>query len=188
MDKSTVLKSEFLYAFSYQPLINSIAQSPAELIQYFETLYSNPLLLNKSTTWQSGAGYLKFSGRPIGDFLAVRDCSTGSLYKYPPSQPNFASCANGKTLSDFIVAKYPANGVPVITTFEGVQVWIAPPSASNVSLAYFELAGNIYLGSFLKDGQTYLTPRYDYLTTTYVDWLPAFNKAALDSYKAAAQF
>jgi hypothetical protein len=145
--------------YSVVPLTGPVVAAPAEFAQFFNSLYYNPALLNASTTWNAGAAYVKYTGMQIGDSYTVTD-STGTTTGNAPTPVASgttiaAMMAAGGILSNNDATTYTlTNGS--VSTINGVPTYIAsntrPALTTPAYRTYYELNGNVYVGSLVKSG------------------------------------
>jgi hypothetical protein len=201
-DHKTVVYSQIRSDYSSVPLTGTMASTPAEFAHPLNSVFANPAILRSSATYAAGSAYVKFTAKLSGDRYTVFDChetTTGTAV---------SACATGTTINALLSPGYNsasdlvtyqlADGV--VTTVGGVQVWVAkiprPQSATLSSTVeyriYFELNGNVYTGSLVKDG-TVLGGGY-YVSNlgaqgtaalTFLNYQVRTNKAARDSLAAA---
>lgn len=185
-------------------LTGTMANTPAEFAQWFNSWFSNAAVLNASAAWQSGAAYIVYTGTNKGDRYRAFDCGATT------TDANISPCRTGMTLNAAMTAGITSNSDGVtytlndgmVTTVSGVPVWVAtasrPRSATLWTTVehriYFELNGNVYTGSLVQDGAVLGGSYYvsNPSGATVLDRLTFFshrirmNKAARDSLAAAA--
>lgn len=161
-DATTEAFTEIRSDYSSNPLTGVVASAPAEFAQWYNSFFSNKLILKPGNTFLEGSAYLKYTATNLGDRYEVFDC-VGTT-----AGTNVAPCLSGTTLtaalttgmvSDSDLKTYHlADGT--VTTVSGVPVWVAtaerPQWASLSSIVqyriYFQLNGNVYTGTLIKDG------------------------------------
>jgi hypothetical protein len=147
-------------------------------------------LYNTSSTWQSGAAYLKVVRHVVGDTLLAGDCTlTATTGVNPTPCPTSAS-----VLENF----FPYTGVAQITynlsdgqivTLAGVRAWVANAPLANVASTeyrvFYQSNGQIFVGVLDKDGTTLQLASG---STTPQDFYIFLNQAAVQSIKSAITF
>lgn len=202
-DKSTVAYSAIRSNYETVSLTGTIASTPADFARFHDPLFGNAKVLDATASYADGAKYIKFTKTNLGDRYNAGDCGAGT------TTANVSPCRTGTTLSATMtsgqrsnsdgVTYYLADGT--VRTVDGVPIWVANkprPKSATMSYTeefriYFELNGNVYTGSLIKDG-TVLGGGY-YVSnpsaTVLVDrltFLPydiRLNKAAHDSIVSA---
>ena len=161
-DNSTVAYSTILSGLSRVSLSGTLANTPAEMAQWFNSFWSNPAVLNTATNYGAGSSYLKFTATNEGDRYDVFDCTTATL------TVNVTPCRTGVTLQAALTTGIQSNSDGrtyvladgTVSTVGGVTVWVAtaprPISATLTTTVqhriYFALNGNVYTGSLVRDG------------------------------------
>jgi len=203
-DNSTVAYSVMRSNYSSTSLTGTMGTTPPELAHYFNSFFSNPMVLNAAGSWATGSGYIKFSETNLGDRYKVFDCKAATL------TAAVSACATNTTLNSLLTAGFTSNSDGTtyhlsdgaVSTVGGVTVWVAtaprPQSATLSSTVeyriYFELGGNVYTGALIKDGAAvggsyYVSNPNGATATDRLTFLPyaiRLNKAAHDSLAAAS--
>jgi hypothetical protein len=171
----------------------------------YNSFWSNAAILKAGINYPPGAGYYKFDGTLIGDRYQAFDCVAATF------DANISPCFTGTTTlamlsatagissSSDVVTYHLADGV--MTTIGGITVWIANsprPLAATLTNAtqyriYFDLNGNVYTGSLMRDGQiwggSYYVSNIGGATVqdrlTFLPYSLRLNKAARDGIAAA---
>lgn len=201
-DGVTVAWSQVRSAFTFVPLTGNVKATAGAFAQWHNSFFSNPAILKGTTPWAAGAGYITYTATNKDDRYTVFDCTTATTGATP------TPCASGTTLATALTSGisstsdattyHLADGAT--STIGGVPVWVATaprPQASTLSTAiqyrvYFQLNGNVYTGSLIKDGSvlggsywvsnpagTTVTDRL-----TFLSFQIRMNKAARDSIAA----
>jgi hypothetical protein len=193
--------AELRTGLAVHPLSGTIGTAPDELAHPYNALLYNPAVLDHASPWLAGASYLTYTARALGDRYLAFDCSGATYDANPvPCYPNTtlatALAAGIHSISDNVTYTS-ANGT--VTTLAGVPVFVAtqPRPQSSVNSftveyrVYFELHGNVYTGSLVKDGTVLGGGRYRADPTSpaspveYVGYQTRLNQAARDSLAAA---
>lgn len=197
-DGSTIAYSELRSDYSFVPLSGSVIDTPAEMARWYNSFFfANPSVLDGVAAYGSGAGYLKFTEKSLGDRYYAFDCTTAT------TDANITPCLSGTGLATALnngisstsdgVTYHTADGV--LGTVGGVPVWVAnTPRPATTTLngtlqyrIYFQLNNNVYTGALVKDGTvvngSYYVPAGGGLS--FLDYHIRLNKAARDSLKAA---
>jgi hypothetical protein len=199
-DGVTTANSNLRSNFSFVPLTGTVASAPSDLAHWLGTLYLNPSLLNTSTTWESGAGYLKYTNTLTRDTYSVIDSGVPTTTGNSPTP-----FATGTTITTLVNAggmisdskTYDmANGS--VAVINGVNTYVATNPLSNSATTlyrtFYELNGNVYSGTLAKNGTVssfnYLvplpgTPGY---TNASANYQIRLNKAAINSLQSAVTF
>lgn len=184
-DQKTVASSTYYFGYSSQALTGTLASSPADLVVYLSSLFANPNLLKSGATWQTGATYIKHSARAVGDRITVSDCTAAT------TDANVSPCASNTSLTTYIQS-LTGLSAGAFSTVQGLPFWTATvPSASGTPSyqVYFQLNGNVYRGSLVKDGtQSLYLASPGSSSTSYITTMPRFNAAAISSLKSAVNF
>ena len=199
-DNTTAAFTEIRSDYSSIPLTGVVASAPTEFAHWYHSFFSNAAILKPSSTFMAGAAYLKYTDTNLGDRYDAFDCAATT------TGANVTPCVIGATLVEALTmgilsdsdgtTYHLADGT--MTTVGGVSMWIAsserPQSASFSSIVqyriYFQLNGNVYTGTFIKDG-TRVGGSYWVSTSTGVEqilYLPyqiRLNKNAHDSIVSA---
>jgi hypothetical protein len=158
-DGVTVVDSELRADYSVVQLSGAVAAAPTEFAQFFNSLYFNPALLNASAMWNAGAAYVKYMGTQIGDLYTVTDytgATTGNTPTPVASGTTIAALlAAGGISSNSDATTYTlANGS--VSTINGVTTYVAstvrPALTTSTYRTFYELNGNVYIGSLIKSG------------------------------------
>ncbi|HEY4081914.1 MAG TPA: immunoglobulin domain-containing protein [Burkholderiaceae bacterium] len=205
-DGTTVALSETRSNFSSVALSGTIGSTPLEMAHWYNSLFANTGLLNSTAAYASGSAYIRYDAVNKGDRYTAFDCHTTT------TDANISACSTATTLQVALTTGITSNSDGTtyhladgtVSTAEGVSVWVAtaprPISATQSSAPeyriYFQLNGNVYTGSLIKDGVKLggsywvSTPLgvtvQDQITT--LDYQIRLNKAARDSIAAAALF
>jgi hypothetical protein len=190
-DGQTVVESARFYGFSETVLSGAMGQAPEELQAAYpiaEWIGANSFL--PGATWAAGAAYTKRHGSVFGDTYFAEDCTNG------PSNPvtidaATTPCLSGATLDTlFPVTLYGSDGHPYETDFagdgtyqvvQGLRMWVAnAPAAADMDptsayRVFYELQGNVYMGTLWKDGTSF---RYVQTDGSAVDYYLGLNRAA----------
>jgi len=184
-DQKTIASSSYYFGYSSQALTGTLAGSPADLVVYLSSLFANPNLLKSGATWQTGATYVKHSARAVGDRITVSDCTAAT------TDANVSPCASNTSLTTYIQS-LTGLSAGTFSTVQGIPLWtviVPSPSGTPSYQVYFQLNGNVYRGSLVKDGTQFL---YQASTgspsTSYITTMPRFNAAAINSLKSAVNF
>jgi hypothetical protein len=200
-DNTTVAYSQTRTSYSVGALTGLLHAAPSEFANPYNSIFSNAGVLDTTTTWGSGAAYLKYTATNVGDRYDVFDC-TGATTGATPIPCNSATAlaaamtAGEASISDG-VTYHTADGTT--STVGGVEIWVAtqprPQSAVDASTVeyriYFELNGNVYTGAMIKDGAViggghYRTNPADATTEAYLDYQIRMNNAATQSLVAGS--
>jgi hypothetical protein len=158
-DGVTVVASTLRTNYSVVPLNGAVVAAPTEFAQFFNALYYNPVLLNKSATWSAGAAYEKYTGTEIGDLYTVADYTGATTGNAPTPVATGTTIAAlmtaGGIVSNSDATTYTlANGS--VSTVNGVTTYVAsnvrPDLTTPTWRTYYELNGNVYVGSLIKAG------------------------------------
>lgn len=187
-------------AITFTALSGNLSAAPQEFKQSYNSLFANANLLKASAIWGSGAGYLKYTSKAVGDRYMAFDCfATTTGADVSPCQTSTtltAALTSGMTSNSDGTTYHLADGT--VQTVDGVSVWVAtaarPQSAVNSATTqyriYYQLNGNVYTGALIKDGTTlggnvYTDPLG---AKSYLNYLIRLNKAAGDSIAAGVAF
>jgi hypothetical protein len=202
-DNTTVVYTQLRSDYSVNALSGPLANSPADFAHWYNSFFSNPAILSPGASYAAGASYLKYTATNKGDRYSVFDCAAAT------TTANVSPCLSSTTLTDALTAGissasdgrtyHLADGST--GSVAGVPVWVATaarPQSATLSTTveyriYFELNGNVYTGSLVRDG-TVLGGNY-YVSNpggatvldrlTFLPYQLRMNKAAHDSISAA---
>jgi hypothetical protein len=201
-DNQTVAYSQIRTNYASVDLTGPLHAAPVEFANAHNAIFANAGVLDATTSWGSGAAYLKYTATNLGDRYNVFDC-TGTTTGAAPNP-----CNSSTTLDAAMTAGELSNsdGTTYHTTdgatsvVGGVKIWVAtqPRPVSGVGSStvqhrvYFELNGNVYTGALIKDGALigggrYRTNPSDPTTTVYLDYQIRMNSAAMLSLAAGTQ-
>ncbi|WP_233828734.1 hypothetical protein [Paraburkholderia sp. ZP32-5] len=201
-DGTTSVESVLRSDYSVVPLAGTVASSPADLVQYGNALFTNPTLLDPSVNWQSGAAYVKFTATLLGDVYYVDDFSGATTGNQPTpvaTGTTIAALMNaGGIVSNTDSTTYKSTD-GTTTTVGGVTIYVAntarPHLATPEYRTYYELNGNVYVGSCMKSGTVvgdvgYTVATANSITTTYdtQNYQIRLNAAAISSLNAAMKY
>ncbi len=202
-DNLTVAYSQLRSAYTSASLTGLVSATPAEFAQWFNSFFANPAVFTAGASYQSGAGYLKYTSTSLGDRYTAFDCVGAT------TDANITPCASATTLNAALTAGIVSNSDATtyhladgtLGTVGGVPVWVAtaprPVSATLSSTVqyriYFQLNGNVYTGSLIRDGEavggSYYVSNPGGATVeerlTFLPYQIRMNKAARDSLAAA---
>ena len=204
-DNTTVAYSTIRSEYQAVALTGALGSAPDEFKHFYNAVFDNPGVLDSTATFAAGAGYLKYTQKAAGDRYDVFDC------RGITAGPVVSSCVDGSTLADVLSAGFTSNSDGrtyhladgEIRTVGGVPIWVASsprPQSSTLSATvqyriYFELGGNVYTGSMIKDGTLLGAGSWvsnpagatlvDQLT--FLTYQVRLNQAARDSLKAAVK-
>jgi hypothetical protein len=203
-DGIITLYSELRSNYSVVPLTGTVVSAPTDFEHALTLLFYNPSLLNTSSTWETGAAYMKHTATIIGDTYEVLDWSTTTTGNTPSPVATNSTIATlmtaGGIVSSLDGTTYTmANGN--VSIINGINTYVATNPILNETgtryRTFYELNGNVYVGVLLKDGSIvggmpfYVaapgTPSgytVDYSSTYQI----RLNKAAIDSLKSAVTF
>jgi len=202
-DNSTVAYSGIRSSFTTVALSGAMTSTPADFAQFHNSFFSNPAILKPASTWGAGASYIKYTETAAGDRYNVFDCGATT------TDANVSPCVTSSTVAAVLTSGiasasdgttyHLADGA--VSTVGGVKMWIANaprPQSATLSTTvqyrtYFELNGNVYTGTFIKDGTTiggsyYVSNPSGATVMDRLTLLPfqiRMNKAARDSLTAA---
>lgn len=158
-DGVTVVDSQLRSNLSAVPLSGAVAAAPANLAQWFNSLYYNPSLLNASSSWTTGAAYLQYTATEVADTYTVADY-TGSTTSNTPNP-----VASGTTIAALMAAGGISSSVDgatytlangSVSSINGVTTYVASAVRPNLTTptyrTYYELNGNVYTGNLVKAG------------------------------------
>ena len=202
-DGVTVAYSQLRSNYSITSLSGTLHSAPAQITNPYNSIFANPLILDTTTTWASGAAYMIYTARNLGDRYLAFDChATTTDANISPCQAGTtlaAAMTAGETSTSDATTYHTADGT--MTTLGGVPVWVANvarrggPSGTAAFTTeyriYFELNGNVYTGSLIKDGAVMSTHHYrtnpnDQTTTVYLNYEMRLNLPAINSLRAAS--
>ena len=205
-DLSTVAYSQIRSSYSLVPLSGLLHSAPAQITNPYNSIFANAGVLDTTTSWASGAAYLVYTATNLGDRYEVYDCPSGTT----TFDANVAPCQTGTTLAAAMAAGEQSTSDAVTyhtadgttTTIGGVPVWIATATRRGGQSGtgayttkyriYFELNGNVYTGSLIKDGAVMSTHHYrtdpnSSSTTVYVNYEMRLNQPAVQSLIAGSK-
>ncbi|ABE37240.1 hypothetical protein DR64_8423 [Paraburkholderia xenovorans LB400] len=158
-DGVTVVESQLRSNLSVVPLNGAVKAAPANLAQWFNSLYYNPSLLGASSSWTPGAAYLQYTATEVADTYTVADYA-GSTTSNAPNP-----VASGTTISALMAAGGISSSVDgttytltngSVSFINGVTTYIASAVRPNLTTptyrTYYELNGNVYAGNLIKAG------------------------------------
>ncbi len=200
-DNTTVAFSRKRYNYAVTTMSGLLHLAPLEFRNAYNSIFVNPGVLNTTTTWAAGSAYVSFKQSALGDRYDVFDCHAATTGNSPsPCQTGTtltAAMTAGETSTSDATTYHTADGK--MANIGGVNIWVAsqPRPVSSVGAytveyrLYFELNGNVYTGSLIKDGTVEGTMRYrtnpsDSTTTTYLDYQVRLNQAAMQSLAAGS--
>jgi len=198
-DNKTVAYSRKRSNYAVVPLSGLLHAAPSELKNPYNSIFANPGVLNTTTTWAANSAYMTFTTTALGDRYEVFDCGTSGSSPQPCQTGTTLSAAMtaGETSSHDATTYHTADGK--ISNIGGVNVWVAtqPRPISSVGAytveyrIYFEMNGNVYTGSLIKDGTVESGMRYrsnpsDPTSTTYLNYQVRLNAAAMQSLAAGS--
>jgi len=114
--------------------------------------------------WLPSSAYLKVRGVQAGDVFAAQDCADTDPAPAATQTATVIPCRGGGRLDDFFpVTLYGSNwpaetdfaGDGTISVVQGVRTWVGTtplPTATTTYRAFFELYGNVYQGTLVRDG------------------------------------
>jgi hypothetical protein len=159
LDGTTVVDSTLRTNISVVPLTGAVTAAPTDFAQFFNSLYFNPSLLSASATWSAGAAYEKYTVTEIGDLYTVVDftgTTTGNAPTPVASGTTIAALmAAGGIVSNSDATTYTL-GNGSVSTIDSVVTYVAsnprPASTTPTFRTYYQLNGNVYVGSLIKSG------------------------------------
>ena len=188
--------------YAVHALTGAIGATPSELALPLNSVMYNPLVLDHAATWAAGSAYLTYTATAKTDRYIAFDCFTATY------DANVDPCFTNTTLAARLAAGIHSNSDNITytaasgttTTISGVPVFVATNPRPQFSVnaytveyrIYFELNGNVYTGSLIKDGTVFGGGRYledptaSVQVIKYVDYQVRLNKAARDSLAAAS--
>jgi hypothetical protein len=158
-DNVTAVASSLRSNYSVVPLTGAVTAAPSEFAQFFNALYSNPALLSASATWSPGSAYEKYTGTQIGDLYTVGDytgVTTGSAPTPVASGTTIAAlmAAGGIASATDLTTYTLGNGS--VSVINGVTTYVSSNVRPNLTTptyrTYYQLNGNVYVGSLVKSG------------------------------------
>ena len=202
-DNSTVAYSAIRSNYETVALTGTMGTTAADFAHWHNSFFSNPAILNAAAPWGAGSSYIKFTQTNAGDRYRAFDCQTAT------TDANITPCQTGTTLETALttgitsssdgVTYHLADGT--VGNVGGVKVWVASaarPQSATLSTTveyrvYFEMNGNVYTGSLIKDGAalggSYYVSNPGGATVldrlTFLPFHVRMNKAAHDSLAAA---
>lgn len=204
-DGSTIVNTQVRSNYSSVPLSGAIGSAPTDMVNALNVLYSNPMLLNRAATFNTGAAYVKYSVTQKGDLYQAYDCNgattTAAVSPCFTNTTLAAALANGITSASDGVSYNASNGTT--TTVGGIPVYVANNARPYVNAGglnssttsyriYFQLNGNVYTGAVIKDGTALSgNSRVDSTSASgysTVNYFLRFNQAAIQSIQAAYQY
>lgn len=201
-DGTTAVESVLRSNYSVVPLAGAVASSPTELVQYGNALFTNTTLLDPSVNWQSGAAYEKFTATMLGDVYYVNDfvgATTGNQPTPVAKGTTIAALMSaGGIVSNTDSTTYKSTD-GTMTTVDGVTTFVANTARAHLATpeyrTYYELNGNVYVGSLIKSGTVvgdvgYTVANANSVTTTYDTQIyqVRLNAAAIASLNAAMKY
>ncbi len=204
VDGVTPVQSALRSNVSVVPLTGTVVSAPADLSQWFNFLYFNPALLSTTATWASNAAYMKYTETEIGDNYTVFDyngLTTGTTPVPVATGTTIAALmAAGGIGSSTDATTYTLNNGSV-TTVNGVTTYVAsvvrPNRTTSSYHTFYELNGNVYSGSLVKDGTVLGGDEYPvsapgtksgYTLNYTQNFQIRLNKAAVSSLQGAVTF
>ncbi len=194
-DNKTVAYSELRSNYSVVPLTGLLHSAPDEFTHPNAEIFENTHVLDTTTTWASGAAYLRYTQRNLGDRYDVVDCNATTTGTAPsPCQTNTtlaAAMTAGETSSSDATTYHTSDGTIVMV--DGVQIWVANKARPSAAVGaftteyriYYELNGNVYTGHLIKDGAVMGGTSFTSgTTTTYFNYYVRLNGAAVQSLAA----
>jgi hypothetical protein len=158
-DGVTVVDSQLRSNLSVVPLSGAVAAAPANLAQWFNSLYYDPLLLGTSSSWTAGSAYLQYTATEVADTYTVVDY-TGSTTSNTPNP-----VAGGTTIATLMAAGGITSSVDgttytltngSVSSINGVTTYVASAARPNLTTptyrTFYELNGNVYTGNLVKAG------------------------------------
>lgn len=198
-DNSTVAYSVLRKDFTTGTLNGVIGTTPAEVMNYYYSLFFNPNVLDSARSYMSGASYIRYTETGNGDRYKAFDCygttTTGAPQPCQVNSTLAAVMAAGISSTSDDRFYHTADGA--ISTIEGVPVWVAtqPRGATSTQRStteyriYFELGGSVYTGSLVKNGavigDAFYRDASNVLQTP--NYQIRLNKATIDSIAAASK-
>jgi hypothetical protein len=159
VDGVTVVDSQLRSNLSVVPLSGAVTAAPADLAQWFNSLYYNPSLLSASSVWGMGAAYLQYTATEVADTYTVADY-TGSTTSNTPNP-----VASGTTIAALMAAGGISSSIDgtthtltngSVSSINGVTTYVASTVRPNLTTptyrTYYELNGNVYTGGLVKAG------------------------------------
>lgn len=202
-DNSTVVYSGIRSNYTTVDLTGAMSSTSPDFAHFHNSFFSNAAILKPASIWAAGASYIKYTETTAGDRYSVFDCSATTI------DANVSPCVTSSTLATVLTSGItsPSDATTyhladgTVSTVGGVKVWIANtprPQSATLSTTvqyrtYFELNGNVYTGTFIKDGTTlggsyYVSNPGGATVLDRLTFLPfqiRMNKAARDSLAAA---
>ncbi|ALV04742.1 hypothetical protein [Roseateles depolymerans] len=204
-DKTTVAYSALRSNYETVALTGPLTSAPQDFLRFHDSLLKNPNVTATGATFLPGAKYTKFTKTNLGDRYNAFDCNAAT------TTASISPCASKTSLTAALTTGLISNSDGktyrladgTVSTVGGVQVWVATaPRPKAAILAsydeyriYFELGGNVYTGSLIKDGavmgSSFYVPNPNSTATSVVDFITPLpydlrmNKAALDSIAGA---
>jgi hypothetical protein len=210
---TTIVDSYTVSNFSKVDLAGTIATVNAstaasaypDLTRWFDEIFFNPAILTGTTSWTTGAAYMKYTQTQAGDLYFVFDYSVTQSNSGTTPTP----VASGTTVAAYMVAHplgvYSASDGTrytlanmTATTVGTVPTWVAtavrPNRTTPCYWTLYELNGNIYCGEVVKTGTVLGGSSFHVGTpaSNTIDYSLNYeimlNQAAKDSIKAALAF
>ncbi len=204
-DKTTVAYSALRSNFETVALSGPLTSAPQDFLRSHDAILKNPNVTATGATFLPGAKYTKFTKTNLGDRYNAIDCNAIT------TTASISPCATKTSLTDALTTGLTASNDGrtyrladgTVSTVGGVRVWVATaPRPKSAILAtydeyriYFELGGNVYTGTLIKDGAvlggSYYVPNPDSTATSVTDFITPLpydirlNKAAYDSIAGA---
>ncbi len=201
-DNTTVAYSQLRSGYHLGSLSGSLHTASTLLTNEYSAIFSNSDILDTTTQWGTGAGFLYYTASQNGDRYSVFDCGLPTTGAVPSACTTSATSltamltAGFHSDSDGVTYKL-ADGA--IVTAEGIQVWVAtaarPEAAVGTSTTqyriYFQLGNAFYTGALTKDktvigSLSYVDPAT--AKPVYPTYQIRLNKSAADSLAAGIQF
>ncbi|MDM0109860.1 hypothetical protein QTH97_33445 [Variovorax sp. J22R24] len=200
-DNSTVAYSAIRSNYESVALTGAMSATSPDFAHWHNSFFSNPAILRAAATWAAGSSYIKYTQTNLGDRYNVSNAAT--------TDANVSACFTSTTLTSALTTGISSASDATtyhltdgtVSTVGGVQVWVANaahPQSATLSTTvqyriYFQLNGNVYTGTFIKDGApmsgSYYVSNPGGLTVTdRLTFLPfdvRMNNAAHDSLAAA---
>lgn len=202
-DNATLVYSEVRNNFTSVPLTGALSADTSDFAHWHNSFFSNMAVFKAGSQYAAGAGYVKYTATSKGDRYYALDCAAVTV------DANVSPCLSSTTLTAALTTGIASasDGVThrladgIVSMIGGVPVWVAalarPQSATLSSTVqyrfYYELHGNVYTGSLVRDntvlgGSYYVSNPAGATVTERLTFLPfhvRMNKAARDSIAAA---
>ena len=102
-DGRTVAHTQRRSGFATVPLAGLVGAAPAELAHWYNSFWSNTLILDATRSFLPGAAFVTYTATNVGDRYAVFDCTTVT------TNANVSPCASGTTLELALVSGIRSN-------------------------------------------------------------------------------